>query len=206
MACSFELEEELRAEGWKSVAGVDEAGRGPLAGPVTAGAVILPEGFDPGRLNDSKKLTENARELLYETITSNREVIWASGTASVEEIDEINILNATYLAMARAIEGLSKAADLALVDGKPVKGLPVPQKAVIKGDGLSFSIAAASIIAKVERDRLMRQYAKEFPEYGFEKHKGYGTKVHLESLQTHGVTPIHRRSFRPIAELAGETS
>ena len=206
MACSFELEGELRAEGWKSIAGVDEAGRGPLAGPVTAGAVILPQGFDPGRLNDSKKLTEKAREELYETITSNREVIWASGIASVEEIDEINILNATYLAMARAIEGLRKTADIALVDGKPVKGLPVPQKAVIKGDGLSFSIAAASIIAKVERDRLMRRYAKEFPEYGFEKHKGYGTKVHLESVQTHGVTPIHRRSFRPIAELAGETS
>ena len=205
MACSFDLEDALRAEGWKNVAGVDEAGRGPLAGPVSAGAVILPAEFDPGRLNDSKKLTEKAREKLYDTITSDPDVIWASGAASVEEIDRINILNATYLAMARAVEGLRVAADIALVDGKPVKGLPVPHKAVIKGDGLSFSIAAASIIAKVERDRLMRQYAQEFPEYGFEKHKGYGTKLHLESLGIHGVTPIHRRSFRPITELTSKT-
>ncbi len=202
MACTLELEEALMSEGWGAVAGVDEAGRGPLAGPVMAAAVILPRGFEHRFLDDSKKLREKLRVSLYEELTCDPRVVWASASASVEEIDEFNIWRATQMAAARALSALWSAADIALVDGRPMGGLPVPHRAVVKGDGLSLSIAAASVIAKVERDRLMADVALEYPEYGFEIHKGYGTRRHLEYLHRYGVTPIHRRSFRPVAERA----
>ena len=199
----FSLEKELQALGHRLVVGIDEAGRGPLAGPVTAGAVILPEGYHHEEVNDSKKLSESRREKIYEDLIGDESVVWAWGLAEAEEIDRINILQATYLAMARAVEALSMKPDVALVDGRAVKGLPVQHRAVIKGDSLSLSIAAASIIAKVERDRIMRGYALGFPEYGFDKHKGYGTKLHLERLNQYGPCKIHRKSFAPVAEAAG---
>ncbi len=199
----FSLEKEMQTSGHRLVAGIDEAGRGPLAGPVTAGAVILPEGFYHEWVNDSKKLSESLREKVYEDLIADKEVIWGWGLAEAGEIDQINILQATYLAMARALEALSVRPDAALVDGLPVQGLPVPHRAVIKGDSLSMSIAAASIIAKVERDRLMRAYAIQFPCYGFEQHKGYGTKKHLQGLKQYGPCAIHRKSFAPVAAATG---
>lgn len=199
----FSLEKEMQASGHRLVAGIDEAGRGPLAGPVTAGAVILPEGFYHEWVNDSKKLSESRREKVYEDLIADKGVIWGWGLAEAGEIDQINILQATYLAMARALEALSVKPDAALVDGRPVQGLPVPHRAVIKGDSLSMSIAAASIIAKVERDRLMRAYAIQFPHYGFEQHKGYGTKKHLQGLNQYGPCAIHRKSFAPVAAATG---
>ena len=200
----FSLEIEMQALGHHLVAGIDEAGRGPLAGPVTAGALILPDGYRHDLVNDSKQLSEKRREQVYEDLIADERVVWAWGLAEAEEIDRINILQATYLAMARAVEALSVTPDAALVDGRRVKGLPVPHRGVIKGDSLSMSIAAASIIAKVNRDRIMRKYAVEFPQYGFAKHKGYGTKVHLEGLKNHGPCAIHRKSFSPVAKAAGE--
>lgn len=194
----------MQAAGNQLVAGIDEAGRGPLAGPVTAGAVILPEGYHHDWVNDSKKLSESRREQVYEDLIADKRVIWAWGLADAEEVDRVNILQATYLAMGRALESLAVKPDAALVDGRPVQGLSVPHRGVIKGDSLSLSIAAASIIAKVERDRIMRGYAIKFPQYGFDKHKGYGTKVHLEGLKNHGPCAIHRKSFAPVAEAAGE--
>lgn len=194
----------MQALGHRLVAGIDEAGRGPLAGPVTAGAVILPEGYHHDAVNDSKQLSEKRREQVYEDLIADEGVVWAWGLVEAGEIDRINILQATYLAMARAVEALSVKPDAALVDGREVKGLPVPHRGVIKGDSLSMSIAAASIIAKVERDRIMRKYAVKFPQYGFEKHKGYGTKLHLEGLNKHGPCAIHRKSFSPVAKAAGE--
>ncbi len=193
----------MQASGHRLVAGIDEAGRGPLAGPVTAAAVILPDGYHHDLVNDSKKLSESRREQVYEDLIADKEVLWAWGLAEAEEIDQINILQATYVAMARAVETLSVKPDVALVDGRAVKGLPVPHRGVIKGDSLSMSIAAASIIAKVERDRIMRGYAMKFPRYGFDKHKGYGTKEHLEGLCKHGPCAIHRKSFAPVAKAAG---
>lgn len=199
----FSLEKEMRSSGHRLVAGIDEAGRGPLAGPVTAAAVILPEDFHHEWVNDSKKLSESRREKVYEDLIADERVMWAWALAEAEEIDQINILQATYVAMRRAVEGLSVKPDVALVDGRPVHGLPVPHRGVIKGDTLSLSIAAASIIAKVERDRIMRAYAIKFPQYGFEKHKGYGTKVHLEGLRNYGPCAIHRKSFAPVAKASG---
>jgi ribonuclease HII len=196
----FSLEKELQALGHRLVAGIDEAGRGPLAGPVTAAAVILPEGYHHDAVNDSKQLSESRREKVYEDLISDETVVWAWGQVEAGEIDRINILRATHLAMARAVEALSIQPDIALVDGREVKGLPVPHRGVIKGDTLSLSIAAASIIAKVERDRMMVKYAARWPEYGFESHKGYGTKAHLEALNKHGPCEIHRCSFEPVAQ------
>ncbi len=192
----------MQALGHRLVAGVDEAGRGPLAGPVTAAAVILPEGFHHEGVNDSKKLSERRRERVYEDLLAEGGVLWAWARVDAGEIDRVNILRATHLAMARAVAGLPLEPDVALVDGREVEGLPVPHRGVVKGDGLSLSIAAASIIAKVERDRLMREYAMEFPQYGFEKHKGYGTKRHLEGLKQYGPCAIHRKSFAPVVEAA----
>ncbi len=204
MACDLTFERAALSEGWACVVGVDEAGRGPLAGPVMAGAVVLPDAFEHEVLNDSKQLTEKRREALYDEIAGEtiEGLCWASGMASEQEIDELNVLRATHLAMRRAVENLPVAADFALIDGRPVKDFPIPQNAIVKGDGKSLSIAAASIVAKVERDRLMRSYAEEFPEYAFEKHKGYGTKQHLEALKTHGPCRIHRTTFAPVAECA----
>jgi len=198
----FHFENIHRASGCGVIVGVDEAGRGPLAGPVVAGAVVLPEGFTSEWLDDSKKLTEARRERLYEELTGAPEVRWASGVATVEEIDRLNILRATHLAMRRAVAALGDPGpEMVLIDGLPVRDFPWPQQAIVKGDGLSLSIAAASIIAKVERDRTMVALDKLFPHYQFARHKGYGTAVHLAALQKHGPSPHHRRSFQPLAQL-----
>lgn len=184
------------------MAGVDEAGRGPLAGPVVAAAVVLPPEFDGPGLDDSKKLTPGRREALHAALTSHPDVVWAEARAEVEEIDRLNILRATHLAMARALASLPRPAEHALVDGRPVPGLPVPHTAIVGGDALSLSIAAASIIAKVTRDRLMTALDARFPEYGFARHKGYGVRDHLEALRRHGPSPVHRQSFAPVADAA----
>lgn len=199
-------ESRLRNEGFGLVAGIDEAGRGPLAGPVTAGAVILPNDYTHRVLNDSKQLSEKAREELYEEITGDERIRWSSASIEPEVIDTINILQATWRAMAAAFEKLIPRPEVALIDGRPVRGFPADHRALVKGDSLSLSIAAASIIAKVERDRLMLTYADQYPEYGFERHKGYGTAQHLAALKLHGPCPIHRRSFAPVAQAEFERS
>ncbi|KAB2640113.1 MAG: ribonuclease HII [Verrucomicrobia bacterium] len=197
----FALEDALHARGLGCVAGVDEAGRGPLAGPVAAAAVILPLGFrDPG-LNDSKKLSAKKRDALYQILTEDPRVHWAVALASAEEIDTHNILRATHLAMQRAVAALGVMPDHCLIDGLPVRGFPWPHDGIVKGDGRSLSIAAASIVAKVTRDRLLGEIDAEFPLYGFAKHQGYGTKVHLEALRIYGPCRHHRRSFQPVAQL-----
>ncbi|MCX7712799.1 MAG: ribonuclease HII [Chthoniobacterales bacterium] len=201
MPCNLEAEDLLRSRGFKAIAGVDEAGRGPLAGPVFAAAVILPVGFELSGLDDSKKLAPKMRERLAERICSYEGVIYCVASASVVEIDEMNILRATYLAMRRALDGLVVAPDFALVDGLPVEGLEVPHEAIVGGDSRSLSIAAASVLAKVARDREMRKLAEMYPEYAFEKHKGYGTALHLTLLRKYGPSPIHRKSFKPVAEV-----
>lgn len=190
----WEIENSLYAQGYTAICGVDEAGRGPLAGPVCAGAVILPRGLEIPGLNDSKKLTDKKRRELY-PIIKEQAIAWGIGFASHEEIDELNILQATYLAMSRAIQALEGKADFALIDGNRAKDFGIPLKTVVKGDSLSASIAAASVLAKVARDDIMLEMAKEYPEYGFEVHKGYGTKQHYEALRQHGHCPIHRMSF-----------
>jgi len=195
------LESALRARGFQTIAGVDEAGRGPLAGPVAAAAVILTDGFECEGLDDSKKITPSRRDMLFERLTTDTTIVWSVAFASSEEIDTLNILRATHLAMRRAVEGLVACPDHCLIDGLPVRDFPVLHQAVVKGDGKSLSIAAASIIAKVTRDRLMQEIDNEFPQYGFAKHQGYGTKVHLEALRNHGPCRHHRRSFQPVAQL-----
>ena len=187
-------EKELIKKGYACVAGVDEAGRGPLAGPVFAAAVILPEGEIIEGINDSKKLSPKKRDELYDII---REKAIAVSSASVDEetIDEINILNATYLAMQKAVAGLDPKPDFVLVDGNRAPVLDIECDTLVKGDAKSISIAAASIVAKVERDRYIIEMAKKYPEYGFEKHKGYGTKEHCEAILKYGPSPIHRRTF-----------
>lgn len=190
----YEYEARAAENGFTAVCGVDEAGRGPLAGPVCAAAVILPQGLIIEGLNDSKKLSEKKREMLYDKVTENA-LAWSVAFASEEEIDEINILQATFLAMKRAVEGLGIKADYALIDGNRMPPLDINGETVIKGDSLSMSIAAASIIAKVTRDRLMLEIDKEYPQYLFSQHKGYGTALHYEMLEKHGVSPVHRRSF-----------
>ncbi len=199
----LKLENELWSKGLRRVAGIDEAGRGPLAGPVAAAAVLLPEGYQLAGLDDSKKLTAARREMVFEALLEDERVEWALAYAEVEEIEKVNILRATHAAMARAAGALRVAVDFCLIDGLKVPGFPLPSRGVVKGDGISLSIAAASVIAKVSRDRRMLGYAEEFPEYGFERHKGYGTKVHLEALRRHGPCAIHRRTFQPVAELPG---
>lgn len=197
----YSFEQSALNKGYKSVCGIDEAGRGPLAGPVYAAAVILPIGAEIDGLNDSKKLSEKKREELFDII--NEVAISVSvGIATEKEIDEINILQATFLAMKRAIEGLEIPADYAIIDGNRAPELEIPSETVIKGDGKVMSVAAASIIAKVSRDRFMLKIAEEYPEYQFEKHKGYGTRLHYEMIEKYGVSPIHRRSF--LKKLLGE--
>jgi ribonuclease HII len=195
------LETALRSRGFLKIAGIDEAGRGPLAGPVSAAAVVLPDGFTCVGLDDSKKISARKREALYAELTSNPAVIWSVATASREEIDSLNILRATHLAMKRAAERLTTTPDYCIIDGLPVRGFPFSHDGIVKGDGISLSIAAASIIAKVTRDRIMLAIDREFPEFGFAKHQGYGTKGHLEALRTHGPCCHHRRSFQPVAQL-----
>ena len=190
----WEIERELRAEGVGLICGVDEAGRGPLAGPVCAAAVILPPETELPGLNDSKKLSEKRREQLFPEI-QRIALAWSVAFASVEEIEERNILGATMLAMNRAIAGLSLTPDLALIDGNRNKEIEVPRRCVVHGDARCASIAAASILAKVSRDHLMLELAREYPQYGFEKHKGYGTKAHYAALREYGPCPAHRPSF-----------
>ena len=191
---SFDIEEALIAEGYSVICGVDEAGRGPLSGPVVAAACILPTGATIEGLDDSKKLSPKKREALFDVITKTA-ISYSIASASVEEIDQMNILNATLLAMRRAIEGLSVKPDFALIDGNINRDFPLPAKAVIKGDSLSTSIAAASILAKVTRDRLCIEDDKAYPQYEFAKHKGYGTARHMALLREHGPSPLHRKSF-----------
>ena len=195
------LETALRARGHLRIAGIDEAGRGPLAGPVAAAAVILPDHFSCPGLDDSKKISPVKREVLFLRLTTDPSVSWAVATADREEIDRLNILRATHLAMRRAAEALISPPDYCLIDGLPVKNFPFPHDSIVKGDGLSLSIAAASIIAKVTRDRIMAEIDLEFPQFGFARHQGYGTKAHLEALRTHGPCCHHRRSFQPVAQL-----
>ena len=188
------LENEIYDEGFTLLCGVDEAGRGPLAGPVCAAAVMLPRGHVIEGLNDSKKLTEKRREELYDVIRSES-VSYGIAFASVEEIETLNILGATFLAMNRAIKQLSPAPELALIDGNRTKGIKVPARCVVKGDARCADIAAASVLAKVTRDRYMLEMAAQYPQYHFERHKGYGTKQHYEALREYGPSPIHRMSF-----------
>ena len=190
----WEIEKTWADRGFHAICGIDEAGRGPLAGPVCAAAVILPEGLEIPGLNDSKKLTDKKRRELF-PIIEERALAYGIGWASQEEIDDINILQATFLAMSRAVEQLNIRPDLALVDGNRAPTLDLPVEMVVKGDSLSASIAAASVLAKVSRDDVMLRMAKEYPGYGFEVHKGYGTKAHYEALRTFGPSPIHRRTF-----------
>ena len=190
----WELENEIYAEGFSLICGVDEAGRGPLAGPVYAAAVILPRDAVIEGLNDSKKLTEKKREALFDVITE-RALTYGIASASVEEIEKLNILNATFLAMNRAIDKLDPIPELALIDGNRSTGIAMPSRCVVKGDSRCADIAAASILAKVSRDRYMLTLAEKYPQYHFEQHKGYGTKLHYEALREYSPSPEHRPSF-----------
>ena len=188
-------------KGYKVVCGIDEAGRGPLAGPVFAAAVILPENYSHPVLNDSKKLSEKKRDAVYDDIIKDA-ICYRDGIATEEEIDEINILNATFLAMKRAVEGLVIKPDFAYIDGNQYPKTGVKEETIVKGDGKCISVAAASIIAKVSRDRFMLEIDKQYPEYQFSKHKGYGTKLHYEMIEKYGVSKVHRRSF--LKKILGE--
>ncbi len=199
MDYTFELQ--AHEQGFEIVCGVDEAGRGPLAGPVCAAAVILPDGLVIEGLDDSKKLTEKKRDMLYDVICEEA-ISYGIAFASVEEIEEMNILQATFLAMKRAVEALDVKPDIALVDGNQKPSLDIQARTLVKGDAKSPSIAAASILAKVTRDRLMTEIAEQYPQYEFSKHKGYGTKLHYEKIMEHGISPVHRRSF--LKKITGE--
>jgi ribonuclease HII len=197
----FYYERQCWESGLLRVAGIDEAGRGPLAGPVVAAAVILPKDFDPTGINDSKKLSERQREKAYPRILKDA-IAYGIGQCDAAEIDQLNILRATHQAMRRALAALSMVPDVVYVDGLPVPNLHANCRNLIKGDSLSLSIAAASILAKVTRDALMREYDAQWPEYGFASHKGYGAATHLVALREHGPCLIHRRSFGPVAQQA----
>ncbi len=197
----FSYEIEAHENGYSVVCGVDEAGRGPLAGPVFAAAVILPENYSHEILNDSKKLSEKKRDLVYDDIIRDA-ICWSVGIADEKEIDEINILNATFLAMKRAVDGLKIKPDLAYIDGNQYPKTGVKEITIVKGDSKCMSVAAASIIAKVSRDRFMLEIAEKYPEYQFSKHKGYGTKLHYEMIEKYGVSPVHRRTF--LKKILGE--
>ena len=199
--CTLDFEERLRASGFCAIAGVDEAGRGPLAGPVVAAAVILPQGFSHPRLDDSKKLSEKVRASLFAELSETPDVRSAVVEVGPQEIDRLNILRATHEAMRRAVAKLLPEPDHVLIDGLPVRPFPKPQTALVGGDGLSLSIAAASIFAKVTRDRLMLALDAQYPQYAFAQHKGYGTALHLARLQEHGPCPAHRRSFTPVRQM-----
>ena len=190
----YAIENQLHEEGYATVCGVDEAGRGPLCGPVFAAACILPDGLVLEGLNDSKKLTPKKRDKLFDLICENA-IAYCIASASVEEIDELNILEADLLAMRRAIDGLSVKADFALIDGNIARGVQIPARAIMGGDAKSPSIAAASILAKVARDRDCITLDAQYPQYGIAKHKGYGTKQHMDALRTYGPSPIHRKQF-----------
>lgn len=190
----LEYENKALDQGFEIICGIDEAGRGPLAGPVYAAAVILPKGHIIEGVNDSKKLSEKKREQLFDKILDEC-VSYGIGIADEKEIDEINILQATFLAMRRAVDNLSVKPDIALIDGNKKPGLDIEQWDIVKGDSKSASISAASILAKVSRDRYMLEMAEKYPEYQFEKHKGYGTNLHYEMIEKYGISPIHRKTF-----------
>lgn len=191
---TYEYENLLKEKGYKFIAGVDEAGRGPLAGPVFAAAVILPDGLEELGINDSKKISEKKRDALFEII-KEKALAWSVASASEKEIDELNILNATFLAMKRAIDGLCIKPDMALIDGNRKAGTGIEEMTLVKGDSKSISIAAASILAKVSRDRYLLKLDEKYPEYQFRKHKGYPTQLHYEMIKEHGISPVHRLSF-----------
>lgn len=195
----LKYENEARVAGYSRILGVDEAGRGPMAGPLVVGGVIFPEDFYDERINDSKKLTEKKREALYDLIIENA-LAYQIEVLSVEEVDTLNVYEASRTGMKRIVESLEP--DFTLSDAMPLGD--IPHLSIIKGDAKSISIGAASILAKVTRDRIMKEYGKQYPEYGFEKHKGYVTKVHKEALEKYGVTPIHRRSFAPVQKVLNE--
>lgn len=197
----FEIENEYKNQGYKIICGIDEAGRGPLCGPVCAAAVILPENCEIEGINDSKKLSEKKREALYDVIIE-KAVAYGIGMASAKEIDEINILQATFLAMNRAFSKLETVPELALVDGNRKPGLPCDEITIVKGDAKCMSIAAASILAKVTRDRYMKELDKKYPQFCFEKHKGYGTKLHYERIAEFGICEEHRKTF--LKKILGE--
>ena len=190
----WEIEQSFHQQGIQVICGVDEAGRGPLAGPVCAAAVILPANLEIPGLTDSKKLTDKKRRELF-PVTKEQAIAYGIGLASEQEVDEINILQATFLAMKRALEQLSVKPELALIDGNRETDFGLPVKTVVKGDSLSANIAAASVLAKVTRDDIMVELAEKYPQYGFEIHKGYGTKAHYAALTEHGASPVHRMSF-----------
>ncbi|NDY70533.1 ribonuclease HII [Desulfobacter hydrogenophilus] len=194
------FEKQAMLSGYKVIAGVDEAGRGPLAGPVVSAAVVLPDSFDVPGINDSKKLSEKKRETLFPVI-QNHAIAFGIGMADHEEIDRINILQASLLSMKRAVEDLQVRPDYLLIDGKFTINSTIDQRSVIKGDALSLSIAAASIIAKVTRDRIMAELDLQYPEYGLKRHKGYPTKAHKEAILTHGPCPVHRKSFKGVKDI-----
>ena len=198
LASKFHFEEEARHLGYRIIAGVDEAGRGPIAGPLLVSACILPLDLSFQDINDSKKLSPQKRDILYEKLISHSEVIFSLEEISESVIDEINILQATLLGMQRAVKKLSILPDYILVDGNRAPDFSIPAKPIIQGDALSFSIGAASILAKVTRDRLMEMYHAKWPEYGFLEHKGYPTQKHKEALRRHGPCPIHRKSYAPV--------
>jgi ribonuclease HII len=194
-------EQRLKAEGFVRIAGIDEAGRGPLAGPVVAAACHLPEGALFAHLNDSKQLDPAQREILFTEITTYPNVIYGIGIMEVETIDRINILQATLLAMRKAVQAMPLAPDYLLIDGNQLPHFDIPTESLVQGDALSISIAAASILAKVTRDRIMEKMDRKWPQYGFKQHKGYATEQHLQAIQSHGPCPFHRRSFDPIRSL-----
>lgn len=198
---TYEFEKQALGEGFKNICGVDEAGRGPLCGPVCAAAVILPIDCEIEGINDSKKLSEKKREQLFDII-KEKAIAYSIQMVDAKTIDEINILQATFLAMRNAVEGLSVKADLALIDGNGKPGLSIEERTIVKGDAKSVSIAAASILAKVSRDRYMLEADKKYPEYQFAKHKGYGTKLHYEMIEQYGICDEHRRTF--LKKILGE--
>jgi ribonuclease HII len=198
--CGFRYEKKLRVGGITRIGGIDEAGRGALAGPVVAAAVILPEEFRHKKLNDSKQLLPELRQTIYNELIADERITWGIGVVDHLEIDRINILRATHRAMHLALEALTMQPEHVLIDGRPVSPFPLPQTAIIDGDCYSLTIAAASVIAKVTRDAIMRDFCAQFPEYCFSQHKGYGTELHLIKLHELGPCPIHRRSFEPVAQ------
>jgi ribonuclease HII len=202
MPCDLRHEQALHAQGVKRVAGIDEAGRGPLAGPVMVAAVILPPGFSHATLNDSKQLTRAQREKIHAELTADARICWSVVVMDHDEVDRLNILQATIEGMRRAALQLQPQPGHVLIDGRPVGPFPMPHTALVKGDAQSLSIAAASVIAKVTRDRLMLEMDARFPQYGFAQHKGYGTALHLQKLREHGPCEIHRKTFAPVAQLA----
>ena len=191
---TYEYEKAVMDEGFKTVCGIDEAGRGPLCGPVCAAAVILPLDCDIEGINDSKKLSEKKREAIYEVI-KEKAIAYSAFMVDAKTIDEINILQATFLAMRKAVDGLNVKPDIALIDGNQKPGLDIEQRTIVKGDAKSISIAAASIVAKVTRDRYMREVDEKYPQYNFSQHKGYGTKLHYEMIEQYGICPEHRKTF-----------